>query len=175
MLDELDAGALAPDVAAGLELVAAGIAMRRIARNRPRDALCNALQTRPRASEMLALKAEVERAMQALEAPAARLVARGGERLLRLEDVEALIASDALIVDACRNVVRAEQRPIPLASRPVLLALMRFARRSLAGRCVPGRRFLSVPFEHGMPMNLIARDCGSRSGACAKRSVRWRR
>ena len=38
--------------------------------------------------------------------PAARLVARGEERLLRLQEVEALLASKALVVDACRHAVR---------------------------------------------------------------------
>jgi hypothetical protein len=71
------------------------------------------------------LVAEVDRASRALEAPAARLIARDGERLLRLEEVEALLASDALVVDACRNVVRAGPTMVPLASRPVLFALVR--------------------------------------------------
>lgn len=63
--------------------------------------------------------------MQAFEAPAARLVARDGERLLRLEEIELLFASHALIIDACRNVVRANKAIAFLASRPVLFALMR--------------------------------------------------
>jgi hypothetical protein len=69
--------------------------------------------------------AEVEGATVALNRPAARLVANGGERLLLLEDVEALLASKALVVDACRHVVRESRTVVPLASRPVLFALAR--------------------------------------------------
>lgn len=60
-----------------------------------------------------------------LDAPAARLIARGEERLLRLEQVEALLASGALVIDACRHVVRVADTVIPLARRPVLFALAR--------------------------------------------------
>ena len=48
--------------------------------------------------------------------PAARLIARGEERLLLLEDVEALLASKTLVVDACRHVVREAGRVISLAT-----------------------------------------------------------
>src|SRR4029450_9608515 len=57
--------------------------------------------------------------------PAARLIARGEERLLRLDEVEALLASDALVVDACRHVVPAVPPVVSLATRPVLFALAR--------------------------------------------------
>lgn len=53
------------------------------------------------------------------------MIARGEERLLRLEEVEALLASGALVVDACRNTVRVADTVIPLARRPVLFALAR--------------------------------------------------
>jgi len=39
--------------------------------------------------------------------------------------VEALLASDALVVDTCRHVVRAPGSAVSLATRPVLLALAR--------------------------------------------------
>ena len=58
-----------------------------------------------------------------LDAPAARLVGRGEERFLRLDEVEALFASKALVVDACRRVVRDTRCTVSLASRPVLFAL----------------------------------------------------
>jgi DNA-binding transcriptional ArsR family regulator len=60
-----------------------------------------------------------------LNTPAARLIASGEERLLLLEDVEALLASKAFVVDACRYVVRHEGTVISLARRPVLFALAR--------------------------------------------------
>jgi hypothetical protein len=71
------------------------------------------------------LTAEVESASQVLDTPAARLIARGGERLLLLEDVETLLASKALVVDACRHAVRNGDTVVSLARRPVLFALAR--------------------------------------------------
>src|SRR5437588_181171 len=72
-----------------------------------------------------ALMAEVERASRVLNTPAARLLARGDERLLLLEDVEELLASKDIVVDACRNLVRHANNVVSLASRPVLFALVR--------------------------------------------------
>src|ERR1700724_280015 len=89
-LAELDPAPFPPASRAAHELVVAGIAIRRI-RTKPARA---------------ALAAEVESASLVLNTPAARLIARGEERPLLLEEVEALLASKALIVDACRNVVR---------------------------------------------------------------------
>ena len=60
-----------------------------------------------------------------MNTPVARLIARGEERLLLLEDVEALLASKALIVDACRHVVREAGVVVSLATRPVLFVLAR--------------------------------------------------
>jgi hypothetical protein len=124
ILDDLDPAALPMTSQAGYQLVAAGIAMRRIRAKAARDALARA-QTAAANVGNAALKAEVDRAIQAFEAPAARLVARDRERLVRLEEIEALIASDMLIIDACRNVVRAKAAIVSLASRTVLLALLR--------------------------------------------------
>ncbi len=123
-LEGLDADALPPASRAGHGLVAAGIAMRRIRTQPARTALDQAARA-AREAGIPALVAEVDRASRALEAPAVRLIARDGERLLRLEEVEALLASDALVVDACRTVVRAGPTMVPLAGRPVLFALVR--------------------------------------------------
>jgi hypothetical protein len=60
-----------------------------------------------------------------LKTPAARLVARGAERPLLLEEVEELLASKAFIVDACRHAVRDASKVISLARRPVLFTLAR--------------------------------------------------
>jgi hypothetical protein len=49
----------------------------------------------------------------------------GEERLLLLEGVEALLASKALVVDACRYVVRDARTVVSLTRRPVLFALAR--------------------------------------------------
>ena len=106
------------------ELVVAGIAMRRIRTRDARDALARASRA-ARDAGIPALVAEVESASLALESPAARLVSGDDERLLVLEDVEAMFASSALVVDACRNAVRHAGTVVPLATRPVLFALVR--------------------------------------------------
>src|SRR5207245_10757628 len=52
--------------------------------------------------------------------PISRLMTSGEERLLLLEEVEALLASNAFVVDACRHVVRDSRKTVSLARRPVL-------------------------------------------------------
>ncbi|GHD46135.1 hypothetical protein GCM10017083_14940 [Thalassobaculum fulvum] len=121
---ELDPAALAPASRVGHALVAAGIAMRRLRTVPAREAVARAAAA-ARQSGIAALMAEVEATAVALEAPAARLVERGGSRLLRLDEVEGLLASDVLVVDACRHVVRGGAAVVPLATRPVLFALVR--------------------------------------------------
>ena len=106
------------------QLAAAGIAMRRVRATAARAALASA-ERDAREAAIPALTAEVEQAFHALDAPAARMIGERGERVLRLDDVEALLASDALVVDACRNVVRHGRTVISLASRPVLFAIVR--------------------------------------------------
>ena len=106
------------------ELVVAGIAMRRLKIKTARTALESALRAAHEA-KIPALIAEVESASTALRTPAARLIVRGEARQLLLEDVEALLASKALVVDACRHVVRAAGKTVSLATRPVLFALAR--------------------------------------------------
>lgn len=123
-LSELDATMLRPASRAGYELVVAGIAMRRLRTRAARDALVRA-ERDARDAGIPALTAEVAHASTMLNTPAARLISRGAERLLLLEDVEALYASDALVVDACRYVVRDARSVVSLATRPVLFALVR--------------------------------------------------
>jgi hypothetical protein len=124
MLAELAAAAFAPSMKAVHELVVAGIAMRRLQTKSARAALARAADA-ARQSGIAGLVAEVESASRSLHVPAARLIRRGKERLLLLEEVEALLTSDALVVDACRNAVRDAQSVAPLATRPVLFALVR--------------------------------------------------
>jgi len=109
---------------AAYELVVAGIAMRRIQTKTARAALARAERAAHQAG-IPALTAEIESASQVLDTPAARLIARGEERLLPLEEIEALLGSRALIVDACRYVVRDARAVVSLARRPVLFALTR--------------------------------------------------
>jgi hypothetical protein len=60
-----------------------------------------------------------------MSTPAARMITNGREQLLLLEEVETLLTSKALVVDACRHVVRHAGRVISIAKRPVLFALAR--------------------------------------------------
>jgi len=123
-LAELYPGPSSPASRALHELVAAGIALRRLRTKAARAAFARA-ERAARQAGIPALTAEVESARLVLKTPAARLMARGEERLLRLEEVEALLASKEFVVDACRNVVRSAGTVISLATRPVLFALAR--------------------------------------------------
>jgi tetratricopeptide (TPR) repeat protein len=124
MLAKLDPAPFPPASRAAHELVVAGIAMRRLRTRAARAALVRAKRAAQHA-RIPALSAEVESASLILNTPAARQVADGEERLLLLEDVEALLASKALVVDACRHVVRDARTVVSLATRPVLFALAR--------------------------------------------------
>jgi tetratricopeptide (TPR) repeat protein len=123
-LAKFGAAPLPPALLAAHELVVAGIAMRRLRVKRARAALVEAERAARRAS-IPALIAEVESTALVLKTPAARLIAPGEERLLLLEDVEALLASGALVVDACRHVVRGADTVVSITTRPVLFALAR--------------------------------------------------
>jgi hypothetical protein len=120
----LDPAPFPPASRAAYELVVAGIAMRRIRAKAARAALARAERAAHQAG-IPALMAEVESASLVLNTPAARLIARGEERLFLLGEVEAVLESEALVVDACRHVVRAEETVVSLARRPVLFALAR--------------------------------------------------
>lgn len=120
----LDPSRLPPALAAAHELTVAGIAMRRVQAKAARTALARAGQA-ARLAGIPALTAEVEGATRLLDAPAARLIARGDEKLLRLEEVESLLVSKTLVVDACRYLVGDAQTVTSLARRPVLFTLVR--------------------------------------------------
>jgi len=120
----LDPMPFPPALRAAHELVVAGIAIRRLQTKTARAALARAERAAHHAG-IAALIAEVESASLVLNTPAARLIAGGEERLLLLEDVEALLASKALVVDACRQVVCDAGAVVSLARRPVLFALAR--------------------------------------------------
>jgi hypothetical protein len=146
-LSECDIQALPPASRTGYWLVAAGIAMRRIRAAPARVALDRAAHA-ARTTGIPALAAETARALQAFEAPAARLIGRGGGRLLGLAEVEALFASEALVIDACRGVLRGGATVVSLTTRPVLFALARalaeawpedVSRETLIARAFRGR------------------------------------
>jgi hypothetical protein len=131
-LGGLDPAPFPPASRAAYELVVAGIEMRRLRTKTARAALARAGRA-ARHTGIAALLAEVESASLLLNTPVARLVGRGEERLLLLEDVEELLTSKALIVDACRYVVRDESKMVSLARRPVLFAIARALGESWPG------------------------------------------
>jgi len=154
-LAELDPAPFPPASRTVHELVVAGIAMRRLRTKAARAALARA-ERAARHARIPALTAEVERAFLVLNTPAARLIASGEERLLLLEEVEALLASNVFVVDACRHVVRDDGTVVSLAKRPVLFALAR-----ALGEAWPG----DVPRD-----TLVARAFGSKLADASHRA-----
>ena len=146
-LGELNPASLALMTRTIHELVAFGIAVRRLDTQSARGALDRARRA-IRDAGIPALEAEVESASLVLSSPAARLIARGEERPLLLSDVETLLASKRIVVDACRHAVRRGTTIVPLATRPVLFALAR-----ALGEAWPGDVSRDV---------LIARAFGSK-------------
>ncbi|MBC7393286.1 MAG: helix-turn-helix domain-containing protein [Variovorax sp.] len=111
-------------VAAVAELTAAELALRSLRVAQAHAALGRAQEAAERA-RVPALMAEVAEAQAAFDRPAARRVVAGIELTLRLDEVAALFASNALVVDACRRGLQAGDAWLPLASRPVLFVLLR--------------------------------------------------
>jgi hypothetical protein len=146
-LAELDPAPFPPALRTAHELVIAAIAIRRLRTKTASAALARAGWAASQA-RIPALNAEVESATRVLNTPAARLIANGEERLLLLEEIEALLASKRLVVDACRYVVRDGRTVVSLAKRPVLFALAR-----ALGEAWPG----DIPRDV-----LIARAFGSK-------------
>jgi hypothetical protein len=148
MLAALDPAGLPPALRVVHELAIAGVATRRLRIRVARAALTRARQAAHQAA-IPALSAEVEAARRVLTTPAARVVADGEDRLLLLEGVEALHGSGALILDACRLIVRDASTAVSLARRPVLFALARalgeawpldVSRDTLVARAFRGKR-----------------------------------
>ncbi|WP_426392448.1 helix-turn-helix domain-containing protein [Variovorax sp. R-27] len=123
-LERLDARGLPPSLAAVAELSAAELALRSLRIGPAQAALARAHEAAVRA-RVPALLAEVAEARAAFERPAARRIFAGGEQALRLDEVAALLASDALVVDACRRGLGAGDAWQPLARRPILFTLAR--------------------------------------------------
>ena len=124
LLADFDPTPFPPASRTAHQLVVAGIAMRRLRTKEAGAALARARQA-ARDAGIPALTAEVESATLLLNAPAARRIARGEQRLIGLKEVERLLASKALLVDACRHAVRVAGTVVALARRPVLFALAR--------------------------------------------------
>lgn len=146
-LGELSPATLPPASRTVHELVAVGIALRRVRTKSARAALARA-QRAAREARIPALLAEVESASALLDTPAARVIARGEERLVLLHEVEALLLSKALVVDGFRQVVRIGSAAVSLVRRPVLFTLARalaeawpadISRGTLVARAFGGR------------------------------------
>jgi tetratricopeptide (TPR) repeat protein len=144
-LAELDPTPLASALRAAHELVVAGVAIRRLRTKAARAAFIRA-ERAAREANIPALTAEVESASLVMSTTAARLIARGEERPLLLDDVEALLASETLVVDACRHVVRDAGTVVSLATRPVLFALARALAEAWPGD-VPRSTLLARAFR----------------------------
>lgn len=138
---DLQEPGMPPALAAVAGLTLAELALRSLRVAAARDALAQAREAAARA-RVPALLAEVDEALAALQRPAARRLlpseGDGGgvarEQLLRLDDVAALLASEVLVVDACRHRlgsgwVGAQEGSgaaptwLSLARRPILFAL----------------------------------------------------
>jgi hypothetical protein len=154
-LAELDPAPFPPASRTAHELVVAGIAIRRLRTKAARAALARA-ERAARHAGIPALTAEVESASLVLSTPAARLIVRGAERLVLLEEVEALLASKAFVVDACRHILCDEGTVVSLAKRPVLFALAR-----ALGEAWPG----DVPRD-----TLVARAFGAKLADASHRA-----
>ena len=145
VLARLDPAPFPPASRAAYELVVAGIAMRRVRAKTARTALARAVDA-ARQAGIPALITEIESARRALDTPAARLIARGSKRSLLLDDVEEILSSKALVVDACRHIVRVQQAVAALATRPVLFALVRALAEAWPGD-VPRSTLLARAFR----------------------------
>ncbi len=95
-LAELDPAPFLPASRAAHELVVAGIALRRLRTKTARAALARA-ERAARNAGIPALTAEVESASLVLDTPAARLIARGEERLLLLANNTGRLASETTV------------------------------------------------------------------------------
>lgn len=122
-LEKLDPRALPASSRAIHELMVAGIELRHLHARAAREALRRAANA-AREARIPALVAEIQHAARVLDEPAARLHARGEERVLQLDDVETLLASNVIVVDAIRLSITYRDTTVSLARRPMLFVLM---------------------------------------------------
>ncbi|CAM5196555.1 DNA-binding protein (Fragment) OS=Bosea thiooxidans OX=53254 GN=ARD30_10590 PE=4 SV=1 [Bosea thiooxidans] len=146
--------------------------MRRLQAKAAREALAAAANAARRAG-IPALIAEIGTAHLLLDAPAGRLITGGTARALSIEEVEALQATQALVVDACRHLVRGGERSISLATRPVLFALAR-ALGEAWPEDVPRGALIARAFGSRLTDKSHRRACESRSAGCARSCSRSR-
>ena len=123
-LDLLDPTQLPPALKSAHALVSATLGLRRVRAIQAKKDLIEA-EKYALIARIPALLAEVEGVRSNLDRHVARLIDRGDESLLKLEDIERVLASGALVVDACRRAVHDGTTTIALAARPVLFELAR--------------------------------------------------
>lgn len=123
-LGGIEATRLPPAAKAAYELTRAGIAIRRVRARAAREALALAEEAAAQTA-IDALAAEVQGVARILDQPAARLIAQGREKPVRLDAVETVLASGAVVIDATRNLVTHNRSAVSLATRPVLFAIVR--------------------------------------------------
>jgi len=145
LISDFDPAPLPTASRAAYDLTVAGIAIRRLQIKAARAALDQATRV-ARDAGISALTAEVESASAVLKTPAARLIARGEERRLLLAEVETLLASKTLVIDACRHVICQSGKVISLETRPVLFALARTLAEAWPGD-VPRAALLARAFR----------------------------
>lgn len=121
-LEAVPVHGLPSTLAAVAELTRAELALRALQPAAARAALARADQAAYRAG-IPSLIAEVTEARGALDRPAARRLAAGTVQALRLDEVAALLASNAVVLDACRRGLACAGTWQPLARRPILFAL----------------------------------------------------
>jgi DNA-binding transcriptional ArsR family regulator len=122
-LAAVDVAGAPPPLVARLELTRAELALRRVRVADAAAALAGA-HAAAVAAGIPALIAEVSRARHAMSSPSARLVRGGLVRAILIDEVEVVLASGDLVVDACRRVVRGPASSVALSGRPVLFALV---------------------------------------------------
>lgn len=132
VLADVDTQGLPASLAAVAGLTEAELALRSLRTADAQAALARAQQAANRA-QVPALLIEVAEARAAFAQPAARRIAADGEQVLRLHEVEVLLSSGALVVDACRRGVRVGAAWLPLARRPVLFTLARALAKAWPG------------------------------------------
>lgn len=124
LLEQLDTRAAPATLQAVASLARAEALLRSLRIGAAEAALAHAHDAAARAG-VPALMAEVAELGAALQRPAARVVTGGSERRLQLAEVAALLATDVLVVDACRRGLRHGSAWLSLARRPLLFALLR--------------------------------------------------
>ncbi|HWV63383.1 MAG TPA: helix-turn-helix domain-containing protein [Oxalicibacterium sp.] len=124
VLRQLDIASLALPLVAVAELTFAELFLRLLRIGDAQAALARAQQAADRA-QVPVLHQEVLEARAAFNRPAARKIHGGEERILRLDEVATLLASNTLVIDACRHGLVSGETWLPLAHRPILFALVR--------------------------------------------------